>query len=181
MSDETLHPASAELEAQLRRLETIADPATRGIATDLLAAVLQFHTAALQRMLELVESAEGGAKILAALDRDPLVRSVLLVHDLHPESLASRVRRVVAELEPMAHKRGAQLELLEAGEDLIRVRVRGAQGLASSVEHAIRNAAPEAAQVIVEEPAPVAGFVSLETLQNSPTANRQSEIGNRQF
>ena len=199
MTEEPLDPVSTELESQLRRLETIADPASRGIATDLLAAVLQFHTAALGRMLEMIEKSEAGAAILAGFDGDPLVRSVLLVHDLHPDSFATRVRRALSDLEPLLKKREATAELLSAEGGLVRLRIRGGQSnrgpLAPAVEQAIRAAAPEAVQVIVEE-STLAGFVSLDVLRNSSSAassgitpveqttaeslsNRQSAIGNR--
>ena len=172
MTDETLHPASVELEEQLRRLETIADPASRSTATDLLASVLQFHTAALDRMLQLIESSDSSAALLAGFDRDPLVRSVLLVHDLHPDSFNTRVRRAITDLEPFLKKRGATLELIAAEGGLVRVRISSGPEtrgpLTPTVEQAIRSAAPEAVQVIVEEPGatPKHGFVSLEALQN---------------
>lgn len=174
MQEEALHPVSVELESQLRRLETIADPAARSIATDLLASVLQFHTAALERMLKLVEGSQDGTKVLAGFDADPLVRSVLLVHNLHPDSLDARVRRAITDLEPLVKKRGASLELIAAEGGLVRARIRGGDGrpLGPAVEQAIRSAAPDAVQVIIEDEnaARASGFVSLDALQNPAAA-----------
>src|SRR5690348_3930051 len=99
MSDQDLHPAVADLEVQLRQLEKIADPVSRRIATDLLASILQFHTAALQQMLEVIHENEEGSAIMGRFDRDPLVRAMLLVHDLHHESFQRRVTKAVADLE----------------------------------------------------------------------------------
>jgi Fe-S cluster biogenesis protein NfuA len=170
MSDETLHPASMELEAQLQRLETIADPASRSTATDLLASVLQFHTAALEQMLEVIGESDSAGAILSKFDHDPLIRSVLLVHDLHPDSLNVRVSRAIADLEPMLQKRGATLELIAAEGGLVRVKIKGSQtthgSLKEKVEQVLRNAAPEAVQVIVEDAVPP-GFVPLDALRSS--------------
>jgi hypothetical protein len=169
MAEDNLHPASAELEEQLRRLDTITDPTSRNIATDLIASVLQFHTAALERMLEILRENDGNAAAMAGFDRDPLVRSMLLIHDLHPDPVDARVRRAVKELEPTARKRDATVEVITAEEAMVRVRIKGGQAgrpLGEIVERAVRAAAPEAEQVIVEEPlAAGPGFVPLDALQ----------------
>jgi hypothetical protein len=174
MADQPLHPASVELENQLRRLDAIADPASRSTATDLLSAVLQFHTAALERLLQITDESDASGKLLAAFDRDPLVRSVLLIHDLHPDSLHARVRRAMLDLEPTLQRDNASLELVEADDEIVRLQIKGRQPggrpLIPVVEHAIRTAAPEIAQVIVEEPTSTSTFVPLSTLQNQSQA-----------
>jgi Fe-S cluster biogenesis protein NfuA len=178
MSDETLHPASVELETQLRRLETIVDPASRSTATDLVASVLRFHTAALERMLELINGNDNKGPILEGFDRDPLIRSVLLVHDLHPQTLATRVQRAIADVEPTLRKRGARVELIEADEERVLVRISGGEPgrgtFAPAVEKVIRSSVPEAVNIIVEDtaaPAPASGFVPLEKLGHAEAAS----------
>lgn len=174
MPDDNLQSPFAELEDQLRKLETIADPACRGVTTELLASVLRFHSTALERMLQLIESSEAAGAILAGLDRDPLIRSMLLVHDLHPESVSTRVRRAITELEPYLQKREAKLELITMEDDCVRIKVTAGSHsghVGATVEQAIRSAAPELEQVIIEESGPGAGFVPLEALQHpSPAA-----------
>ncbi|HEX5433448.1 MAG TPA: hypothetical protein VFY05_04370 [Candidatus Angelobacter sp.] len=175
MTDQELHPAVADLETQLRQLETIADPASQRIATDLLASVLQFHTAALQHVLDAINGSEDAAAILARFDRDPLIRGMLLVHDLHPEPFQARVEKAIAELEPTMRKREATAELINAEPELVRVKIKGGRpgGKPSAplVEQAIRNAAPEAEQVIVEEAVPsTAAFVPLTELKKAAPA-----------
>lgn len=172
MADETIDPATLELENQLRRLDSITDPASRAAATDLVAAVLQFHTAALERMLELVEAQESGAAVVNGFDRDPLVRSMLLIHDLHPESVATRVRRAIADLEPTARKRGASVQVVEASAGAVKIQLRngkdGGGSFAPVVESALREAAPEA-EIVIEEIGG-ASFVPLESLQSATAA-----------
>jgi ATP-dependent Clp protease ATP-binding subunit ClpA len=175
MSDQELHPAVADLEAQLRQLETIADPVSRRIATDLLASVLQFHTVALQQMLEVIQGSEEAAAILGRFDHDPLIRGMLLVHDLHHESFHVRVKKAMDELEPTVQKREAVLELITAGERLVHVKVNagrhGGRPLGELIEQAIRNAVPEAEQVIVEEAGTsTAAFVPLTELKKAAPA-----------
>jgi len=177
MSQETLHPASIELETQLRRLETIVDPASRTTAADLVAAVLRFHTAALEQMLEVIRGSSENESVLKAFDRDPLIRSMLLVHDLHPDPLEVRLQRAMAEVESMLQKRGAVVELLEADADGVRVRISGGEPgrgtFSPIVEQVIRSAVREALSVVVEDSsAPLnAGFVPIEKLGNVENAN----------
>lgn len=174
MAEDNLQTPFAELENQLRKLETIADPACRSVTTELLASVLRFHTTALERMLQLIEASEGGGAILAGLDRDPLVRSMLLVHDLHPESASMRVRRAITELEPYLQKREAKLEIITLEEDCVRIKVTAGTHsgpVGATIEQAIRNAAPEVEQVIIEESGRAGGgFVPLEALQHPSSA-----------
>jgi hypothetical protein len=176
MTDQELHPAVADLEAQLRQLETIVDPASQRIATDLLASVLQFHTAALQKMFEAINGSDDAAAILGRFDRDPLIRGMLLVHDLHPEPFQARVQKAIAELEPTMRKREATVELIDAEPGLVRVKIKGGRpgGKPSAplVEQAIRNAAPEAEQVLVEEAvSSTAAFVPLTELKKAAPAS----------
>jgi Fe-S cluster biogenesis protein NfuA len=175
MSDQDLHPAVADLDAQLRQLETITDPVSRRIATDLLASVLQFHTAALQQMLDAINEREDAAAILARFDRDPLIRGMLLVHDLHHESLQTRVQKAMAELDPTIRKREGSVELITADEGLIHVKItggrHGGRPLGEIVEQAIRNAVPEAERVLVEEAAVhTAAFVPLSEVKKAAPA-----------
>jgi hypothetical protein len=183
MNEETLHPASVELETQLRRLETIVDPASRSTATDLVAAVLRFHTAALERMLELIRDSESGGRILSGCDRDPLVRSMLLVHDLHPDPVSARVRRALAEAKSMLQKRGAVAELLDVDADRVHVRISGGEPgrgtFAPAVEKLVRSAVPEIVSVVVEDSAgaaPTSGFVPLGSIAKVAPANFADSI-----
>ena len=175
MTDQALHPAVADLASQLRQLEMIADPVSRRIATDLLASVLQFHTVALQQMLDVIQGAEEAAAILGRFDHDPLVRGMLLVHDLHHEPFHLRVKKAMEELGPAMKKREATLELITAEERLVHVKVNGGRHggrpLSEIIEQAIRNAVPEAEQVVVEEAGTsMAAFVPLTELKKAAPA-----------
>lgn len=174
MADEGLDLDSLEIEAQVQRLQTISDPVARATATELIASVLQLHGAALQRILEILEERREPS-ITAALDADPLVRSILLLHDLHPQSTAERVTAALRELEGRLKKRDASVELLSLEEGAVKLRLinRGtSSGVEALLEQAIRDAAPEVSGIEIESVSPIrSGFVSIDALRAGAMAS----------
>ncbi len=160
------------IEELVHRAESVEDPKLRGIAVDLLQAVLAFHAAGLERILE-IAAASGplGEEIIDRVAADDLAGSLLLLHGLHPDDLETRLNRAVEKLQVMLGSRGATVALVAIEENTVRLRVdtnrvwSGAP-VKASVEAAIYQAAPEIANVIVEgfrEPA-MANFVPLANL-----------------
>jgi Fe-S cluster biogenesis protein NfuA len=155
---------SLGIEEQVLRLETIADPRSRAAALDLLASVLKLHAEGLERLLKIARaSASEEEKLSAALRRDPLVRALLLLHDLDQRTPEVRVREALTELGPRLEKLGAQLTIigLEERAVSIRVRTRGSgcgttpESIRSMVESTILEAAPDLDQIEVQlEPEP---------------------------
>ncbi len=85
-----------KIEELVRRAEALPDPKARGIAVDLLQAVLDFHAAGLERMMEIAaDSGAAGEAIIERIATDDLTSSMLLLHDLHPDDLETRIERAV--------------------------------------------------------------------------------------
>lgn len=145
------------LEASLRRIEElvsdldrVSDPAAREHARELLETVLDVHGLAMARMIAVLARADGGADLLHRLGRDEQVRTVLLLHGLHPEELDTRVRRAIDGLRPSMRSRGVDLHLmgLSRGSLELRVRRRDAgtatdASLREDIEAALLEAAPD--------------------------------------
>ncbi|HXU20556.1 MAG TPA: NifU family protein [Verrucomicrobiae bacterium] len=149
---------SLHIERQVERLGSIADPAARAAATDLVASVLELHRCALERMLAIVKQNGSAAAVFAAFEQDELVRSVLLLHDLDRRGIGERVVEMLAELRPKMEKFGAVAEVIQADENAVRVRVSGMEGgcgstaetVRSFVEASLIGIAPDAAEITVE-------------------------------
>lgn len=167
---------SFDIERQVQQLESVADPAIRATAMELVSTVLQFHAEALAAMLHLIEEKSGDApELLAALERDPLVRGALLLHGLHSQPIEVRIDRALSEFEPTLQKYGALAELVRAGEDgvTVKLRMEGNHGCGSTaetvrslLERRLAQAAPDVAELIIELPeAPDGGFVPINALQ----------------
>ena len=131
-------------------------------AEELVRLVADLYGAGLERVLTILH--EGGRlddDMLAALAADDLVSSLLLVHDLHPYDVQTRVEQALEGVRPYLGSHGGDVELLEVTEDdVVRLRLLGScDGCASSsvtlklaVEGAIEAAAPEIVGIEVETP-----------------------------
>src|SRR4051794_18981095 len=144
-------PDDAEVAAQrvdelLADLRSSPDPRAASAAEDLTCCLVQLYGAGLSRITAML-----GPERVTDLCRDPLVESLLLVHDLHPMDTGTRTRLALARA---GHDPG-QVHVDEAG--VVHVRLAGGHGCASArqqVEAVIGRAAPEAADVVVVTPVP---------------------------
>jgi hypothetical protein len=162
-----------KIEGLVHRAESLDAPG-RTVAIDLLQAVLDFHAASLDRMLEITAEQGNNAQsndLIEQFASDDLISSMLLLHDLHPDDLETRVHRAVGKLAGMFRSLGAELSLLSIETGRVRLHFESARPwsgtpVRASVENALLQAAPEISTVIIEglkEPAP-ANFVPVTKL-----------------
>ena len=147
------------IEELVRRLEKIPDLESRECAHALMAAILELHGRGLQRMMEIVfDGGDSGKAAIRRFASDGLVSSLLVLHGLHPDDIETRVQHALGK----AH--GAA-QLLGVFEGTVRVRLTGGGcGLKESVEAAVREAAPDATEIVIEESGPSNSFVALGSL-----------------
>jgi Fe-S cluster biogenesis protein NfuA/nitrite reductase/ring-hydroxylating ferredoxin subunit len=134
-------------------LEGVTDAFARGIAEQLVAAVLELHGEGLERILELV-----GEDSARALADDGVVASLMLVHDLYPVPLEQRVIEALDSVRPYMESHGGNVELLGLEGDVARLRLEGScSGCAASastlelaIEKALMESAPDLLGIEVE-------------------------------
>jgi Fe-S cluster biogenesis protein NfuA/nitrite reductase/ring-hydroxylating ferredoxin subunit len=160
--------SSGGLQATGERINTLLEASAAGgvvareRAEELVRLVADLYGAGLERVLTILyDAGHLDDDILAALAADELVSSLLLVHDLHPYDVQTRVERALDGVRPYLGSHGGDVELLEVTEDaVVRIRLLGScDGCASSavtlklaVEGAIEAAAPEVTGIEVETP-----------------------------
>ena len=107
----------------------------------------------------LAESGPDGAAMLARLADDPLVESLLLLHDLHPLDVDTRIQRALDRVRPYLGSHAGGVEYLGVTDDgVAHLRLEGTcHGCPSStvtvrlaIEGAVEEAAPEVTEVVVE-------------------------------
>lgn len=168
--------------ALVEELETIADPAARSSARQLMQLVMEFHGAAIDRILEiLANGGEPGMAFIEQLGRDPMISSLLVLYGLHPETVETRVSKAVERLKAKLQRDGAAIEMLGIKDGAVSVKVTpGAHAcgsttstLRSLVEDSIYEAAPDIAALTVEglDGRPATGFVSLDKLSGNHVAS----------
>ena len=85
------------VESLIHEVERFADPEARACTQEILAAVIELHGAAIERILEKVAGAgETGLALIDALAGDDLVGCVLLLHGLHPLGFAAMCQETLA-------------------------------------------------------------------------------------
>lgn len=173
------------IEELITALEALDDPTARESAQELLQVVLDLHANGLARLMEIVSgSGAMDDAMVEAFERDAGVSALLLLHGLHPQELPTRVSRAVEKMRPLLGVQGIQIELLDAAEEAVRLKVSGRlQGkhnsvgeLQQEIEHAIFEAAPEAMRV------DIAGLqdVNVHELRFVPTPHAEhTEVSSR--
>ena len=133
----------------VEQLEAGSDPASKAMSKELLQAVMELHAAGLGRLIDLTRaSGAPGEALLERFARDPKVRTLLLLHDLHPWDATKRVREALR-----AHE--GKVEILRVDDASAHVRVDGPTSLARTVEDALREAAPDVESIVVERQEPL--------------------------
>jgi Fe-S cluster biogenesis protein NfuA len=139
-------------------------------------------TAAVEAVVALY--GEALARLLAGADptEDELVSHLLLVHDLHPVDLETRVRQALEGVRPYLGSHGGDVELLGVEDGVARLRLAGTCNgcpsstvtLQNAIEEALLKAAPDLERIDAEgvaEPQPV--LVQIGSLQ-CPTELQQA-------
>src|SRR2546421_8131429 len=110
--------AGERVEALLSELRSQAGPRVAATAEELVSCLVELYGAGLARITKIVGEDDSGPKLMDKLVADPLVESLLLVHDLHPLDTSARVRRAVEEVLPQLGSHAGNVEYLgldEAG------------------------------------------------------------------
>jgi len=131
--------AGERVEALLAELATRCGPEAAGVAEELVTCIVRLYGAGLETIMRTIGDDQ---RLQALLVTDPLVESLLLVHDLHPLDTDARIRRALGRL-------GTGAEFLGV-DDACVAHVRLGHGCGSTtavVEQAIADAAPEAVRV----------------------------------
>ena len=127
------------VEALLAELRTRSGPEAAGVAEELVTCLVRLYGAGLETIMRTIGD---DSRLQSLLVTDPLVESLLLVHDLHPMDADARIRRALGRL-------GTGAEWLGIDEEGV-AHVRLGHGCGSTtavVEQAIADAAPETAGV----------------------------------
>jgi Fe-S cluster biogenesis protein NfuA/nitrite reductase/ring-hydroxylating ferredoxin subunit len=144
-------------------LDSAADAGTRELADELVSAIVQMYGAGFERIVGMLMSGgSDGERLAASLTDDPLVSTLLLIHDLHPVPLEERVQAALDSVRPYMESHGGNVELLGLESGIARIHLRGSCSdcsassvtLELAIKQALEDAAPDLAGLEVEGVAP---------------------------
>ncbi|HXP19496.1 MAG TPA: NifU family protein [Streptosporangiaceae bacterium] len=169
-------------------LSSLRAGGSQAAAEELVRLLVGLYGDGLEHIVTVLRShGESGQAIMAALAEDPLVESLLLLHDLHPLDIDARVQQALDRVRPYLGSHAGGVEYLGVTDGVARLRLEGScHGCPSSVvtvqlaiESAVLDAAPEVTEVLVEGMTAAAGPKLLQigqrpetdTVGASPAAN----------
>jgi len=152
------------VQALQAELEQLSDPVARRVGEELVSAVVSLYGAGLERIVEVV----GDSPLRDELVEDPVVASLLLIHDLYPVPLEERVAEALEQVRPYMESHGGDVELLSVEDGVAHLRLAGScrscAASSATLELAVRQALEEVAPDLrgmevdgVVEPEPAAG------------------------
>lgn len=148
------NPRSAELmervQALSAQLEDVHDLQARAVADELVASIIQLYGAGLERIVDaLREPGASAAEVYERLVDDGVVASLLLIHDLYPIDLETRVNEALDSVRPYLESHGGDVELLGVEDGVARMRLVGhcesCPASEATLELAIKKALEESA------------------------------------
>ncbi len=157
-----------ELQALLSAMEAIPDAGARSTARDLVRAVMLLHGQGLTDLLAIVREAgsQSAQTLLPKFAANPKVCGLLLLHDLHPQDLPTRVAQAVDRLRPHLGVLGVRADLAGVEDGVVRVVVAtagqktprpAADDLRGQIEAAVLAVAPDVAAIVIDGLDAVAG------------------------
>lgn len=159
MAGDDARALSARLDTLLEGLEDLPDPDVAGRVDELVSAIVELYGTGLERMVRSLCAEDGGEERVRRLAEDELVAHLLLLHDLHPDDVDTRVQRALDDVRPYlgSHAGGVEYRGVD-GDGVAHLRLEGScDGCPSSsvtvklaVERAVLEAAPEVGSVEVE-------------------------------
>jgi Fe-S cluster biogenesis protein NfuA/nitrite reductase/ring-hydroxylating ferredoxin subunit len=144
----------ARIQQLLEQIEALPTPSTRELIHEFMEATLAFYGQGLARILQVAsESGPGGQNVYQQMINDKVVRGLLLIHDLHPADLETRLREALDHVRPYLQSHGGNVELISLTSQRASLRLQGtckscassAVTLELAIRHAIEEACPDLA------------------------------------
>lgn len=150
---------AARIEELIEQVNELPDAHTRTMVEELIQSLLDMYGEGLARILELTVMTDATSyALLKTFSDDDLIGSLLLLHDLHPLDLETRVLQALDEVRPYLKSHGGNVELIGVDDGVARLRLEGScNGCAASaitlkntIEEAINKVAPDLERLDVE-------------------------------
>lgn len=157
MDDQAFAERAARIEALVEAIEAWPDTGSRTQTIDLLQLLLQVYGEGLARMMDIV--AQRHADLLHELAQDDVVAHLLLLHDLHPLPVETRVALGLEEVRPVLQSQGGRVEFVGLEGGVARIRLHescsgspaATMALKQTIADVIQKVAPDLEGVVTEK------------------------------
>lgn len=147
------------VEKLIDQIESLADTAARTSALEVVQTLMDFHSTAIERMMDLTAKAgTSGYAIFEDFAKDDLISALLVLYGLHPSRIEERVLGAIEKVRPSLSMHQGDVEFLGVTDGVVRLRLKGscdgcpssALTLKQTIEQAIYAAAPDVVSIDVE-------------------------------
>jgi len=150
--------AGERIQSLVRELESVADPAIRQNAEELVRLLTEMYGAALGRILQLLNENEASKRVIDSLCKDDLIASLLVLHGLHPQNVETRIKNAIEHVLSHLSSQGGDVKLIKVEQAVAYLRMEGmrhdyfssASPVRSTLKQAIEEAAPEIDGIEIE-------------------------------
>lgn len=171
------------IEILTQEVENLPDENSRAKAIELVQLLMEYHGAAVGRMMEVISQSKDYPKIFDELAGDELAASLLMLYGLHPADVRQRVENALEQVRPLLKSHGGDAELLGVENGVVRLNLIGScngcpsssETLKNAIEGAIYEFAPDVAEIKVEnekslqnESSSAGNLVQIVGLNNAP-------------
>jgi Fe-S cluster biogenesis protein NfuA len=147
-----------QIEELISKIESFDDPLARETSLALVRSLMDFHSAALDRLMEIVAESKEAGVVFNDFATDELVSNLLLLYGLHPVSTETRVRKALEQVRPYIESHGGSVELLSIKDAVVHLRMDGSckscpsseLTLKLAIEDAVYAAAPDVVSIQAE-------------------------------
>lgn len=144
-----LNQQSQHIQDLIEEIDSLPDPAARKIMQECIQEILSFYGHGLEKILGIISKGNDSAAkdIYNDLIEDSFVSGLLLIHDLHPLDLKTRLYLALEKVKPYMDSHGGSVEIVSLENDVAKLKLSGScngcPSSSSTLELGIKQAIEE--------------------------------------
>ena len=168
-----LNQQSQHIQELIEEIDSLPDPATRKMMQECIQEIVSFYGHGLEKILRVISKGNSAAAkdIYNDLIEDSFISGLLLIHDLHPLDLKTRLYHALEKVRPYIDSHGGSVELVSLEDGIAKIKLSGScktcPSSGSTLELGIKQA--------IEENCPDLLDLQVEGITSSPKPGRYSE------
>ncbi len=144
-----LNRQSDHIQELIEKIEMLPDPKARKLMEECIQEILGFYGSGLEKILKIISSGNSSAAkdIYNELIEDSFINGLLLIHDLHPLDLKTRLYKALEKVKPYMGSHGGSVEIMSLENGIAKLKLagncKGCPSSASTLELGIRQSIEE--------------------------------------
>ncbi|MEO7960800.1 MAG: NifU family protein [Ginsengibacter sp.] len=144
-----LNRKSERIQDLLEQIDLLPDDHAKSMMQECMQETLSFYGHGLERILNIIVSGNSAAatELLNKLIEDNFVNGLLLIHDLHPLDLQTRLHMALDKVRPYMDTHGGSVEIIDLTDGIATLKLagncKGCPSSASTLEFGIKQAIEE--------------------------------------